>query len=96
MSSTIACPHCKTKNQKAAQFCKGCGQPINQGRKGAKNDDSGIFNWVANKVNKVLDVTDDFLDAFSPEGQVQTPSISLKPVLLHRVHNRQSLSGFLG
>jgi protein phosphatase len=74
MSNTVVCPHCKSQNQKAAQFCKGCGQPLIKGRKPSGNDDSGIFNWVADKVNKVLDATDDFLDAFSPEDHGQKPS----------------------
>jgi len=74
VSSIVVCPHCKSQNQKGAQFCKGCGQPLNQGSKPSGSDDSGIFNWVANSVNKVLDVTDDFLDAFSPEAHVQQPT----------------------
>ena len=71
MSNLLECPHCKFHNLEGAQFCEDCGQYLVSSRGQPGYQERGLVNWVTDKVNRVLDVTDDFLDAFSL--QVDTP-----------------------
>jgi serine/threonine protein phosphatase PrpC len=61
MSKFINCPNCKSKNQVGAQFCKGCGQPLSPQPKASPSEGDDRVGWV----DKMLDVTDDFLDVFA-------------------------------
>jgi len=68
MSNNIKCPHCNTPNQIGAQHCKGCGRSMNTGPASPKPGGGKLFYWMTKKTNSVLDLTDDFLDAFSSGG----------------------------
>jgi protein phosphatase len=84
MSDLIDCPRCKTKNTIGAQFCKHCGRPLNSQRTPSESDESNGVGWV----DRVLDVTDDFLDAFSsvfqPKNTESQPPNKIPPTKSHQ------------
>jgi protein phosphatase len=68
MSNFIECPHCKFQNPEGSRYCKECGQSLAGEKSQASGRERGLVGWIAKKVNRVLDVTDEFLDAFSPRS----------------------------
>jgi len=69
MSNMFNCPHCDAPNKVGAQSCKSCGQSFDPRLNFTEKNGGKIANWMAKKVNQVLDATDDFLDAFSPSDR---------------------------
>jgi hypothetical protein len=74
MSKFIKCPNCKSKNQVGAQFCKGCGQPLGPQPKSSSGEGEGRVGLV----DKMLNVTDDFLDVFAAAFRPQKPEPTSK------------------
>jgi len=89
MSSDIKCPHCNTPNQIGTQKCKACGRSLNIGPALSKPGGGKLINWMVKKTNSVLDLTDDFLDAFSPSGRQNTP-ISRAPRRKHSSNEKRT------
>lgn len=92
MRNRTVCPHCHFTNPKDAVFCEQCGQRIRKGDRQSGEDGQSFPNWIVKRVEKILDVTDEFLDAFSKRPGLPNQDSSSKirkPV----ISNINDLSG---
>ncbi len=78
MSNYLECPHCSFQNHKDANFCEECGRPLRKSRRQPADRNLGLANWFVKRANKILDVTDDFLDAFSSQSSIPKQGSSLQ------------------
>ena len=78
MNNKLECSQCKFPNPEGAQFCEKCGQQLGSEPGQTGYQKRGLVNWMAEKANRVLDVTDDFIDALSPHRSAPQPEPDLK------------------
>jgi serine/threonine protein phosphatase PrpC len=99
MSNLFNCPHCNSPNKVDAQSCKSCGQSFDTSMNLKEKNGGKIANWMAKKVNQVLDATDDFLDVFSPTGrsveQMPSPQANIPQTSTHQKVTRRVLQKIL-
>ena len=75
INNLIKCPNCHYLNRKGSQYCKNCNHSL--AAEAGEFDDKRkiITGWFARKLNRILDVADDYLDALSihPSTSSQAP-----------------------
>lgn len=90
MDKLIECPYCGYQNHKEAFFCEECGKSLTGKRIQPGKQHRGLVSWITNKANKVIELTDEFLDVFSSQSSTQAAPM---PIMRSQPETIQTDSG---